>query len=211
VTIAERYGFDDPRDLHDHPKNTELKRARPNPTILCPGDVVFVPDRDVAPLSIEVGGRHRFRARRPAVSLKVRLEDEAGEALANRKVRLRWGGRTQDLTTDGDGVLEHRVTPSDASVDAVIWLDPDDPGTDEHAPSTHHVVFRLGHLDPASEVRGVQQRLANLGLVDGAPSGEVDEATRSALAIVQRQAGIADTGELDDATRDALLDRHGGR
>jgi N-acetylmuramoyl-L-alanine amidase len=212
LTIAERHGFEDHLELHNHPQNADLKRARPDPMILKPGDCVFIPERHGAPaLQVAPGGRHRFRARRPLVELRARLEDEAGEAIAGRKVRLHIGSRTVDASTDGDGVLVHRVPIGEGAVDAVVWLDPDDTSGDEAAPSAYRMVFSLGHLDPASEVSGVQQRLANLGLLDGSPTGELDERTRAAITALQRAAGVDATGELDDATRSRLVDLHGGR
>ncbi|MEM6891448.1 MAG: peptidoglycan-binding protein [Pseudomonadota bacterium] len=49
-----------------------------------------------------------------------------------------------------------------------------------------------------------QQELANLGLFDGLPSGEVDFATRSAVLKFQRENGIPATGILTPKTVEAL-------
>lgn len=44
--IAKRYGFASYRIIYDHPDNAELRRARPNPNLLFPGDVIVIPDRN---------------------------------------------------------------------------------------------------------------------------------------------------------------------
>ena len=46
TTIALRYGFRDPKAIYDHPDNAELKKKRPSPDILFPGDVVIIPDKE---------------------------------------------------------------------------------------------------------------------------------------------------------------------
>lgn len=213
LTIAHRYGHSDHQTIYDHPENADLARLRPDPTMLVPGDRVFVPDPDPPPrLSVSPGGEHRFRARVPTTELRARIEDEAGEPLANRKIKVRFGSRWVDGTTGGDGTIDQRVPLSTRDVDVYVWLDPNaQPGPGDDVSGAYHLVFSLGHLDPVSEVSGVQARLANLGLLAGHTSGVLDPRTTAAIAAFQRMAGLDPSGEADEATRSRLLDLHGGR
>jgi len=51
-TIAAAEGFRDFRKLYDAPENAELRKKRPNPNLIRPGDEVVIPDRK--PLSVTV-------------------------------------------------------------------------------------------------------------------------------------------------------------
>jgi hypothetical protein len=46
TTIARKYGYSDWKAIYDHPKNMDFKRKRPNPNIIFPGDVIFIPDKN---------------------------------------------------------------------------------------------------------------------------------------------------------------------
>jgi LysM domain len=45
ATIARKYGHSDWKTIYDHPANAEFQRKRPNPNIILPGDVIFIPDQ----------------------------------------------------------------------------------------------------------------------------------------------------------------------
>lgn len=42
--IANRHGFRNWRAIYDHPSNALFKKARPNPNLIYPGDVLVIPD-----------------------------------------------------------------------------------------------------------------------------------------------------------------------
>jgi len=48
------------------------------------------------------------------VMVRVRLRDDAGNALSGEKVRLRYGAREKELTTDGQGSAEVEVSAADS-------------------------------------------------------------------------------------------------
>nr|WP_255216649.1 peptidoglycan-binding domain-containing protein [Pseudenhygromyxa sp. WMMC2535] len=68
----------------------------------------------------------------------------------------------------------------------------------------------FGHLDPATELSGVQQRLVNLGYTCHDPAGELGESTQEALRAFQRTHDLEVSGELDDDTRARLIELHDG-
>ena len=60
--IAERYGFSDYKALYDHPDNADLKKKRPNPNVLHPGDRIVVPDKEEKIIEgLATGKIHRFK------------------------------------------------------------------------------------------------------------------------------------------------------
>src|SRR5579862_4427830 len=88
--IAARYGFADWRTLYDHPQNAALKRKRPNPNVLEPGDVVAIPERRIKEMTVASGQVHRFRMRVARKVLRLRLLDHDAP-LANEPYALTVG------------------------------------------------------------------------------------------------------------------------
>jgi N-acetylmuramoyl-L-alanine amidase len=79
---------------------------------------------------------------------------------------------------------------------------------EEDGPETYEL--SLGYLDPLEELRGIQQRLCNLG-IPCPVSGELDDETRWAIQYFQSHVdGLELNGDPEDpAMLKALLDRHG--
>jgi endonuclease/exonuclease/phosphatase family metal-dependent hydrolase len=78
-------------------------------------------------------------------------------------------------------------------------------GPSDHYPVT--AVLRLPVRDlvrAPEEVRRLQQRLARAGLYAGEATGELDPATRRALAAFQRRSGLAVDGLAGEAARELL-------
>jgi len=73
-------------------------------------------------------------------------------------------------------------------------------------------VFNLGHIDPITEISGVQGRLANLGMYSGPIDGESSQELTEAIRAFQRKnlSESEATGLMDDKTRDKLKQLHGG-
>lgn len=192
--IAELYGFA-PETIWTCPENRELSERRSDPNVLVPGDVVFIPDKMPRTVSVKTGKVHRFRRVEVPPRLVLRLV-ESGRPRAGLGFRLVLDdGRTLQGSTDGDGILRTYV-PS-AARSARLYL------ADE--PVSIEVTF--GELQPVSEIRGVQQRLRNLGF-DIGDEEAFGPGTRSALRAFQLRAGLQETGELDDATRESLARYH---
>ncbi len=72
---------------------------------------------------------------------------------------------------------------------------------------------RLGDMDPIAETSGVRARLEHLGYLPSSAAalseGETDARLITAIQEFQRAHGAEPTGELDDATRSALEKAHG--
>ncbi|HEY3065949.1 MAG TPA: peptidoglycan-binding protein [Methylomirabilota bacterium] len=197
ASIARQYGFLDYRTIYDHASNAALKKSRPDPNVLHPGDRLFIPDKDAREESRGTEKRHRFQLRRQRIFLDVilKLNDEP---IANTPYVLRIGSRQLEGTTDGTGRIRHEVAATETSARLILK----DPALEWD--------LRLGALDPLEEVSGVQGRLQNLGFGCGAIDGLMGPRTRSSLRQYQGMRKLSSTGEADGATRSRLRTEHDG-
>jgi len=191
--LAGRYGFR-PETIWEDPANADLRQRRGSPNILHPGDVVVIPDRRPRQESVSTERRGRFKRHGHGSKLHLKLM-EGDKPRADLDYVLEVDGQLFRGTTDGDGVLEQAVPPDARRAALTI--------------GTEVIPLMLGHMDPASEVSGVQARLNNLGFACGEADGVVGDATREALRAFQGANGLNVTGEVDAATRAKLEELHG--
>jgi hypothetical protein len=203
-SIARQYGFKDAFVLYDDPANAELKKRRPNPNVLMPGDLVAIPFQRVTVANHATGDWHDITVEIEQLRLKVRLQDVSGKALASQAYHLTVDGEERDGSTDGDGLVDE---PVPAGARAAILTTQVTRGEE-----TQELTFQfaLGALDPTNQITGVQARLANLQFYGGAIDGSLGSRTRGALVAFQCSAGLPPSGEPDDATRQALEKHHDG-
>jgi N-acetylmuramoyl-L-alanine amidase len=108
-------------------------------------------------------------------------------------------------TTTSAGIVEQKVSAGARGGELTVWLAK---GKREGA---HHAwTLKIGHLDPADTLEGVQARLNNLGYAAGSVNGALEAQTRGALAAFQAAKKLPMTGALDDATGVALEQHHEG-
>ena len=180
--------------IWNDPANAKLKQKRSNPNCLLAGDVVTVPSLRDKTETCATDQQHRFL--RKGVPTKLALQLLDGDApRANEEYQLHINGKLIEGMTDGDGKLEE-VIPCRAKIAKLVV------GEDEFE-------LALGHLDPITEMSGVQGRLTNLGYDCGKINGKLDNETREALLSFQKANGLNETGEADSATVDKLEQRHG--
>lgn len=185
--------------IWDDSTNRELREQRSSPYILMPGDVVHVPDLRPKTVPVTTGSVHRFRRRGVPEQICLRFESGA-KARAGVPYVLTIDGTSQGGITGEDGGVRHYLPPNAESVE--LTLRP------EGSPEERYVLA-VRELDPVMYSSGVQARLRSLGLYHGAADGELNEATRAALAAFQAAQGLDATGEPDDATRAALVAAYG--
>ena len=174
-----------------------MKQERQNPDVLLPGDRVFIPDKGDREETGATEARHRFVARTTGVRLELAVRFE-NEPVRNATYTLRVGDRETTGTTDGDGVLREDIDA--AATRGHLRLQ--DPPLEWE--------LEIGHLDPVSEVSGVQSRLNNLDHPCGDPDGLMGPRTRASLRQFQSRHGLPVTGQIDGATRAALKKAHDG-
>lgn len=195
-SIALRYGFFADA-IWNHAANAPLRTRRVNMNVLAPGDVVVIPDKTLGLQTRPTGQRHRFRRRGVPAKFRFRLV-HGDTPRAGVPFRLIVDGRTHEGATDSDGVGEIPVAPDARR--ARLYID------DPESPQEHDVA--LGQLRPADSIDGAQARLRNLGYEDVRVTGELDDATRSALRAFQAAQGLGVTGQLDAATSERLRTQH---
>jgi N-acetylmuramoyl-L-alanine amidase len=181
--------------LWDDPRNQSLRELRKNPNVLLPGDVVHIPAKQLRTKTATTGETYTFKRKGVPAVFRLQLF-QGGEPRARQTFTMVIDGRERNGTTDGDGVLELRVAPTAQLARLVI-------GPDE---AEYRV--RIGRLDPADDLRGIQQRLNNLGFGCGIPDGTLNDATRCALENFQALENLEVSGRPDDGVRARLIERH---
>jgi hypothetical protein len=193
--IAFEYGFF-PETVWEHPDNKDLKELRKNPYVLMPGDVVVIPDKRVKEVAKPTGQRHRFR--RKGVPEKLVMKFTRGDELrANAKYLLEIDGRRSEGSTDGGGIVELEIPPN-AKIGKITFVEEGD-----------EYELELGHLDPITELSGIQGRLRNLGLYEGPVDGEMNEELEKAIVLFQERNKLEPTGKVDDSLKGTLQNAHG--
>jgi N-acetylmuramoyl-L-alanine amidase len=204
ATIARDNGTN--RDtLYQHPDNADLKKKRPSPYVLYPGDAVAIPDLTPKTVSKPVDANYRFKVKLPMRELRLKLQDPEGKPIASEAYTLVIGSERVEGKTDGSGLLVK--TFRTAETKATLTL------------RGMTISLGFGLLNPVKDTpdagaSGGRERLRNLGYDVGDLGADVDAngmdgGTRTAVALFQHQAGLPVTGNLDDATMQKLVAVHG--
>ena len=186
--------------IWNHARNKQLRIGGRSPTVLKPGDVVFVPDKRRGEESCETGRRHIFRIKGIPAFFRVRILDSEDKPRTGLPYTLDIDGSVTNGTIPENGVVSKEIPPK--AIKATLKVR--DPLEGEEV-----YEFHLGHLHPIGEMKGVQSRLKNLGYLEPDANGAMDDATESAIAKFQAKNGLPATGEPDGPTRGALLAAHG--
>jgi N-acetylmuramoyl-L-alanine amidase len=175
-SIAEKYGFASWRAIYDHFSNADFRKARPNPNIVYPGDVVSIPDKQVKSVKLATGAAHVLRIKREPCHLRIIVRDEEGQVLAGKKFQLTVKGQIQEGMTSDKGLIEKPVPAGAEQGELAVWADGEARPPDEWT-------VNLGHLDPINTLSGIQARLNNLGYecgeVDGIDGPDTQQAVRA--------------------------------
>jgi hypothetical protein len=193
-SIAKQNGFFW-ETIWNHGQNSALKSKRKDPNILFPGDQVFVPDLTLKQESRGTNAKHKFKLKGEQVRFKLQLM-MMGEPRKNEPYMLVVDGKPIQGTTDGEGKID-QIVPADAQGGTLILK-----GGKEQYP------VNIGHLNPADEISGVQQRLNNLGFQAGDEDGTMNDALKGALTAFQTKYKLPASGAIDGATKAKLLECH---
>lgn len=193
--IARKAGHDW-QTIWDDSANTQIRESRQDPNLLLAGDRLHVPPQEAKQEPAATEARHRFVLHSAPVQLVLQLKDEEGKPRANKAYTLDVAGAVREGYTDPSGTLREYVDPD--AREALLTLTE----TGETFP------LRLGALQTAEAIAGVQARLNNLGFHCGPVTGTWNEHTRSALKAFQSKQGLPVHGELDQATLQRLRNVH---
>lgn len=182
----------------DDPNNESLRERRGDPHLLAVGDTLFVPAIEPKAIEGSTGFCHVFRRRGVPSRVRVRLEDDDDQPLADRRWSLEVDGRTVEGTTGADGLVQAWVSPRAKVATLTVWPELD------HECTEIVMDLDIAALGAAEELRGAQARLSNLGFVCAEEAGVFGPLTQRAILAFQLEAGLDPTGELDLATQSAL-------
>jgi N-acetylmuramoyl-L-alanine amidase len=198
--IAKRYGFLDYKKVYEHADNADLRKKRPNPNLLFPGDKIVIPDPTPKTASITHGRFHRFTLKVPRRHLRIALKDAEGQPLAGKAYTLILDDREEiEGSTDGEGFLDEEIPlhtgKADLECEGQSWE------------------LGLGALNPLENapdegVSGAEARLINLGYALE-PTGQMTIELRSAIRAFQHLNKLEVTGRLDAKTIQKLQEQHG--
>jgi len=193
ASIAARLGLL-PETLWEASENAELRGKRGTGYVLFPGDRLHVPAPRRRDVDVLAGQSVQLRRKGIPEVLKLRFQNEDG--LPHRDLtymlalEVATGAPPANVTgvLGADGMLVEGIPP-DATL-ATVTLDPDG--------LAQTFEFALGHMDPITEVSGVQGRLNNLGFPCGPVDGDCGEKTRAAIAAFGAAHGLKETGDPRD-------------
>jgi hypothetical protein len=178
--------------------NAGLRKVRTTGYDLQSGDILQIPPKRVKKIAAQVKNRYPIRLVDVPERLKVRfvrfnMKPKSGEPYLLH-VETAEGSPRPDKqgTTDGGGFLEEPIPPNAISANVLLGKKPH---IEEHT-------FRLGAMNPGTEIGGMQRRLLSLGYLDEVQSpGIIDEPTRMALQRLQSDYKLNVTGEWDGPTK----------
>jgi N-acetylmuramoyl-L-alanine amidase len=205
--IASTYGFADWRRIWNAPENEDLRKLRPDPNVIHPGDRVFVPAIEPQVFERGTDNEHHFVLKNPRKRLKIKFETVAGVARANVPCRIEIDRKPHPeiKQTDSNGMIDIEISDLAKAGTVVIGED-----------LNEHYVVNLGHLDPIETVRGYQERLHNLGHYTGQIDGFIGPRTNAAIRSFQSRENLLGyrpalkvDGIMGPKTMDALRHRHG--
>jgi Putative peptidoglycan binding domain len=201
--LAYGHGFDADEVWND-PKNEELRKLRPDPNILAPGDILYIREGKKDDLPVQQGTENNYTATVPKVQLQLHFQDDQGP-FAGEAYEVQDLGDPIPGTTDGEGGLVVDV-PVMASAFHVLF-------------PARNVIYPVlvGDMDPIDEPSGVRKRLRHLRYYADPSRAEAPDSPEEALAALdslaikafQQDHQLTPTGEIDDATRAALVAAHG--
>jgi N-acetylmuramoyl-L-alanine amidase len=186
--IALIFGFKDHTAIYDHPKNTQLKAQRPNPDILFPGDMVFIPKR-VKEQPCATDKRWRFVRGRPKKILRIIVEDSEGTALSDSPYELAVD-RTQPIPGRLEGSPQRTFRGNTGNAGLIEQAVPLNATRATLKVGSFVRDLQIGYLNPPEKtddqgVSGIQARLANLGYDPGPIDGILGPRTEAAIRAFQ--------------------------
>src|SRR5687767_7480634 len=86
--IARRHGFADWRLVYNHSSNAELRKKRPDPNVLFPGDKIQLPAIKPRQVSRKTGGGGPFTLQTRSRVLRLKLQGPEGKPLQGAEYTL---------------------------------------------------------------------------------------------------------------------------
>jgi hypothetical protein len=195
-SIASRYGFF-PETIWKDSQNAGLRQRSGKLNTLTVGDVVVVPDKRLQEQECASDARHRFKRKGVPAKLCLQILHE-GKPVGNKPYLLTIDGKLLKGSTDANGYIDVAIPPEAAEADLQV----------KDGDRSLEYFFSLGGLAPISTLKGIQQRLNNLGFECDDESEVLDESTKQALLSFQAKHQLPVTGNLDESVRAKIEQVH---
>ncbi len=151
LSLAHQFGFDADAVWND-PKNADLRKLRPDPNVLYPTDVLYIPDQNPPAMrTLTTGSTNAFVSTPPSATLTIKFTDAS---FASQAYSVQELPELTGLTTDGNGTATFAVPVTLETVTLVF------------TGSGTSFAYDVGSLDPIETGSGVFQRLQNLGFIN---------------------------------------------
>jgi hypothetical protein len=186
------------KTIWNDPGNAQLNVVRKDPGVLLAGDRVHVPplQKKQEPGPTEM--RHRFVRRGEPALFRIQILVE-GNPRGGEPYTVEVGGKPHfSGVTAANGMVEFPVPGNAARGTLRVGV-----GDDQLI-----LELNFGWLDPITEIKGIQERLRNMGYMCGT-DGTLDETTRAAIKTFQQRNGLPATGEPDAAAAGKIQQTYG--
>jgi len=205
-SIANNYGFKDGKAIYQHADNSELRRLRPDPNSLLPGDRITIPEKTKSEVEAASDEKHKFLRIRPTTKiLRLKLDETHTNKFSEKEYELKiqipdsseGDYQIYNGSLDEEGCLEEEIPLYAAKGVLIVKIGEN--------PYKLHIL--IDHLDPADEISGIQARLKNLGFDPGPIDGIAGSRTNEAINTYQRL-NDCKVGALDKQTISHLEKNH---
>jgi hypothetical protein len=201
-SLAAQYHLPGWRTIYNHSNNADFRQEHPNPNVIYPGALVYIPDPEVVHREKPTDKKHTFVLKQDKTLLRIVTADGDGKPYEETDYRLMIGDDIFEGKTDGQGMLEQAIDPQVSSGVLTVWL----PG----APRRHCTwKLNIGHLDPVHQMSGIQGRLNNLGYNSGPVDGIRGPITTAAVKEFQKKHQLTVDGIPGPLTQGKLKEVHG--
>lgn len=202
--IARKHKIADWKEIYHHPDNAGLRKQRPNPNILNPGDKIFIPQPKTKTMNVQTGKGHRFVVSSSGNKLKLKLLSADRKPLKDALVEVSLSAGKRKIPTGSQGLVEFDLTRDDP-----IEIDLDVFEAGQNTPSYCYTV-QLNQLDTVDSVTGLQARLNALGFPAGPVDGEMGDKTKSAVKRFQKSQGSLTVDGIPGPKTHAALEKEYG-
>jgi hypothetical protein len=188
AAIAYKFGFDADTVWND-PSNADLRKLRPDPNILWPTDVLYIPDPPAGgppTTALTPGSTNVFVSTPATVTLTVAFMGDDPSTYASKAYTVQELDQLTGLATDGNGVATFPI-PVNLKTATVSFSDSGD-----------SYVLSIGAMDPIDTLSGIFSRLQNLGYIDD--SAALDSSDLSGLRAGLRAFKASQASGGDSAT-----------
>jgi hypothetical protein len=180
--LAYKFGFDADAIWND-PANKPLQDTGRTPEMLCPADILYIPDpvdNDAHPVA--VGQTNAFQSDPPKVTVSIQFKDPS---LASQSFTVPELPELATQTVGADGTVSLEVPVTLAAV------------TFTFSESGDTLVCGIGYLDPVRTFTGVVQRLQNLGFLTPEREYQLDGIEEVRARLRDLRASQSGTGAAD--------------